>query len=148
MDVVSEHANLTEVKVVLTRNTSFVIMLTIAKLTSQRRLRWLAQNSVHQWESKQPCGGFGCVPVCLRKAHFFGRNTHRHMHFLTNLCQFFKMGSANVRLRHFVTGFSLSKGVRVMVECNPIKKISAWQLQGEGIRSNFQPSCQIKVVLK
>lgn len=58
------------------------------------------------------------------------------------------MGSANVRLRHFVTGFSLSKGVRVMVECNPIKKISAWQLQGEGIRSNFQPSREIKVVLK
>lgn len=35
-----------------------------------------------------------------------------------------------------------------MVECNPIKKISAWQLQGEGIRSNFQPSREIKVVLK
>lgn len=58
------------------------------------------------------------------------------------------MGSANVRLRHFVTGFSLSKGVRVMVECNPIKKISAWQLEGKGIRSNFQPSAEIKVVLK
>lgn len=85
--------------------------------------------------------------VCERNT-FLEKNTHGRMHFLTNLCQFFKMGSANVRLRHFVTGFSLSKGVRVMVECNPIKKISAWQLQGEGIRSNFQPSCQIKVVLK
>lgn len=70
------------------------------------------------------------------------------MHFFAIQCQFLKMGSANVRLRHFVTGFSLSKGVRVMVECNPIKKISAWQLQGEGIRSNFQPSREIKVVLK
>lgn len=47
------------------------------------------------------------------------------------------MGSANVRLRHFVTGFSLSKGVRVMVECNPIKKISAWQLHEKGIMSNL-----------
>lgn len=35
-----------------------------------------------------------------------------------------------------------------MVECNPIKKISAWQLHGEGIRSNFRPSREIKVVLK
>lgn len=66
------------------------------------------------------------------------------MHFFAIQCQFLKMGSANVRLRHFVTGFSLSKGVRVMVECNPIKKISAWQLQGEGIMSNFQPSREIK----
>ena len=35
-----------------------------------------------------------------------------------------------------------------MVECNPIKKISAWQLEGEGTWSNFQPSREIRVGLR
>lgn len=90
------------------------------------------------------------VPQFARKwEHGFENRTQKDTRFSSVYCQFLKMGSANVRLRHFVTGFSLSKGVRVMVECNPIKKkISAWQLHGEGIRSNFQPSREIKVPLK
>lgn len=77
--------------------------------------------------------------------------THGHMHYLANLCQFFKMGSANARLRHFVTGFSLSKGVRVMVECNPIKETSRhrhqmaganWRRRGGHFPASFRSSQQ------
>lgn len=85
----------------------------------------------------------GAPPLLWQKQPEFESDTRMRAQFSAVCCQFFKMGSANVRLRHFVTGFSLSKGVRVMVECNPIKKISAWQLQGKGIRCNFLPSREI-----